>query len=291
MFLPRKDAHTLRINRYEFSGTTESQPFNLYEEISVKQRRNIMRIAHISDLHLRHHLPGTASNATRLSRAMPDYFAQALTQIKALTPDLFVISGDLLDYPLDALDDPVTQEQGLRDLELIAGLLANLSMPIALVYGNHDHPALIAQVFGHLPNDQSVHGYRVLTFNDNEGHNHVPERVGQEQARFRAALDETDSLPQIHIQHYVVWPERNEEYPHTYGNGAEMREEIIASGHVRLVLSGHYHTGVPLFCDKGVWFATARGFTEAPHPFNIYDFEQNELGEEVVTSQTFTLRL
>ena len=42
-----------------------------------------------------------------------------------------------------------------------------------------------------------------------------------------------------------------------------MREAIIASGNVRLVLSGHYHIGVPLFLDKGVWFATARGFSRS----------------------------
>jgi DNA repair exonuclease SbcCD nuclease subunit len=245
-----------------------------------------MRIAQLSDLHLRHHLPGTASIATRLSRAMPDTFAQALAQIRALTPDLLVISGDLLDYPTDALDDPITQAQGLRDLELIAELLDNVSIPIALVHGNHDHPALTHQVFSHLPNDQIVNGYRVLTFNDNEGQNHVPVRVGQEQRRFQAALDDSTSLPQVHIQHYVVWPERNEEYPHTYGAGVEMREAMIHAGHVRLVLSGHYHIGVRLFYDQGVWFATARGFTEAPHPFFLYDLEGDR-----VTGRTFTLAL
>jgi 3',5'-cyclic AMP phosphodiesterase CpdA len=243
-----------------------------------------MRIAHISDLHLRHHLPGTASIATRLSRAMPDHFAQALTQIRALAPDLLVVTGDLIDYPLDALDDPLVQEQGRQDLELIAGLLNDLPMPIAMVHGNHDHPALIHQVFGHLPNDQVVNGYRALTFSDDEGPNHVPIRAGQEEVRFLAALHDERSLPQIHIQHYIVWPERNEEYPHTYGVGVKMRDAIIGAGHVRLVLSGHYHLGVPLFYDKGVWFATARAFTEAPHPYTIYDLE-----EEMVTSRSFVL--
>jgi predicted MPP superfamily phosphohydrolase len=243
-----------------------------------------MRIAQISDLHLRHHLPGTASIAARQSRLMPERFVQALDRIRALSPDLLAISGDLLDYPMDAMDDPATQQQGRQDLELIAELLATFSLPVALVHGNHDHPALIDQVFGHIPNDQVVNGYRVLTFRDDEGENHVPVRAGQEQARFLAALQDPSSLPQIHIQHYVVWPERNEEYPHTYGAGALMREAIIGAGTVRLVLSGHYHTGVPLFFDKGVWFATARALAEAPHPFTIYDLE-----DDTVTSRTFTL--
>lgn len=243
-----------------------------------------MRIAHISDLHLRHHLPGSASIPTRLSRQMPERFAAALARIRKLLPDLLVISGDLLDYPMDALDDPATQALGLQDLQLIASLLENLPFPIALVHGNHDHPALIDRVFGHLPNDQEISGYRILTFRDDEGSGHVPVRVGTEQKRFRNALNDAASLPQVHIQHYVVWPERNEEYPHTYGAGAEMRDAIIAAGNVQLILSGHYHIGVPLFLDKGVWFATVRGFTEAPHPFNIYD-----LSAEGITATTYTL--
>jgi Icc protein len=245
-----------------------------------------MRIAHISDLHLRHHLPGSADLPTRLSRAMPDYFARALAHLRTLTPDLLVISGDLLDYPMHLLDDTATQSAALADLRLIAGLLADFPAPLALVHGNHDHPALLDQVFGHIPTDQVVKGYRILAFRDDEGDQHVPARVGAQKARFTAALADPASLPQVHIQHYIVWPERNEGYPHTYGTGAALREAIIASGNVRLVLSGHYHPGVPLFCDKGVWFVTVRGFTEAPHPYNVYD-----LDGDGVTAQTYTLAL
>jgi predicted MPP superfamily phosphohydrolase len=243
-----------------------------------------MRIAHLSDLHLRHHLPGTASVATRRSREMPERCAAALEQIRALAPDLLALTGDLIDYPLDALDDPATQEQGRQDLQIIGDLLTALPFPVALVHGNHDHPALIDEIFGHLPNDQIVAGHRVLAFRDDEGAGHVPVRLGNEWMRFEAALADRNSLPQIHLQHYVVWPELNEEYPHTYGVGTQMREALISAGQVRLLLSGHYHRGVPLFFDKGVWFATARAFTEAPHPYNIYDIEEDE-----VTARTFTL--
>ena len=242
-----------------------------------------MRIAHISDLHLRHHLHGTSSLATRLSRAMPQRFGEALAQLKTHSPDLLVISGDFIDHPFEAWDDPTTLEQGRKDLELIAALLEGFPCPLAVVHGNHDHPRIFDQVFGHIPNDQIIGGYRVLTFRDDEGENHVPARTGQEQARYLAALSDTSSLPQIHIQHYVVWPERNEGYPHTYGAGAQMREAIINSGKVRLVLSGHYHIGVPLFADSGVWFATARGFTESPPPFCLYDLDGHSVRTQLLT--------
>ena len=136
--------------------------------------------------------------------------------------------------------------------------------------GNHDNRELTKHVFGHLPSDQVVAGHRVLCFWDEEGDDdNVPQRLGAERARFEAALADT-ALPQIHVQHYVVWPERNEGYPHTYGDGAQLRQQIVQSGAVKLVLSGHYHIGVPLFEEGGVHFCTVRGFAEAPHYYNLY---------------------
>ena len=240
-----------------------------------------MRIAHISDLHLRHHLPGTATISSRRSRLMPDCFAVALEQIRTLQPDLLVITGDLLDYPLDALDDPHTRDQGQQDLSLIAGLLRDMNCPLALVHGNHDHPQLVRDQFRHIPSDQVVAGYRVIGFDDSEGNDNVPERVGSERQRFLSAVSSTGSLPQIHVQHYLVWPELNEDYPHTYGDGASMREQIVGNGNVRLVLSGHYHRGVPLLREQGSYFATVPAFCEAPHPFWVYEIH----GEDVVAHQ------
>jgi 3',5'-cyclic-AMP phosphodiesterase len=236
-----------------------------------------MKIAHISDLHLRHHLPGTAEIPERLSRKMPDYFRIALRQIQVESPDLLVVSGDLLDYPTDKLHDPSALAQGEKDLRLIAELLQTMTCPIALVHGNHDHAGLVQRVFAHVPNDQVCAGYRVLSFADEEGENNVPQRPRPEWNRFLRALEEPDSLPQIHVQHYVVWPERNEGYPHTHGRAVEMRDRIVASGQVRLVLSGHYHRGVSPVNEKGVYFATVRAFGEEPHPFWIYTLE----GEDV----------
>jgi 3',5'-cyclic-AMP phosphodiesterase len=238
-----------------------------------------MRVAHISDLHLRHHLPGESENPARLSRLMPEYFAQAIAQINELAPDLLVLSGDLVDYPLDLLDDPTTQAQGWQDLLIVAESLKRLHCPLSLVYGNHDHPRLTAELFAHVPNDQTCAGFRVLSFNDEEDDNKTPRRIGTERAHFLAALAEggPNATPQIHVQHYVVWPERNEGYAHTYAEGEWMLEQLIASGNARLVLSGHYHVGVPLFSEKGVYFCTIPAFSEAPHPFHLYNLVDGEV--------------
>ncbi len=236
-----------------------------------------MKIAHVSDLHLRHHLPGTSEIANRLSRQMPELFAKAVAQIIEEGVDLFVLSGDLLDYPFDAFEDPTTMAQGEADLRLIGQILARLPMPVVLVRGNHDHPALMQRVFGHLPTTIEVAGHRVICFNDDEGEDHQPRRLGDSRRRFEEALADAASPPQIHVQHYVVWPERNDDYPHTYRGAEALRDQIVQSGRVRLVLSGHYHIGVPLFAVEGATFSTVRGFCEAPHPYAIYQIEGNTI--------------
>ncbi|MEZ4708676.1 MAG: metallophosphoesterase [Caldilineaceae bacterium] len=235
-----------------------------------------MKIAHISDLHMRYHLYGSAAVPDRLSRLMPDRLTKAVSQIVADAPDLLVLSGDLLDYPIEDMEsaNPMTPALGLGDLRLIAQILEDASCPLALVHGNHDNRELVRQVFAHAPDEQVVAGHRVLCFWDEEDDDNVPRRIAAERERFDNALTDT-TLPQIHVQHYVVWPERNEGYPHTYGDGARLRQQIVQSGAVKLVLSGHYHIGVPLFEEKGVYFCTVRGFTEAPHYYNIYEIKGN----------------
>ncbi len=229
-----------------------------------------MRIAHISDLHLRHHLPGTAAIPRRLSRQMPELLAKAVQRIQEEHPDLVVITGDLLDYPLEALDDPETQAQGERDLRLIAAILQELSCPYCVIPGNHDHPALVRKVFHDLSEDQVLAGHRVICFYDHEDEEHFPQRLGPEREKFLRAVTDADSPPQVHVQHYVVWPIRNESYPHTYREAPFLREAIVASGKVRLVLSGHYHPGIPPFQEGPTWFATVPAFCESPHPYWIY---------------------
>jgi Icc protein len=208
---------------------------------------------------------------------MPSLFERAVQKVKSYQPDLFVLSGDLIDYPLELFDDPFLQEQGRKDLTLVRELMDNLTCPVAVVYGNHDHPVLFRQVFEDVRTEQRVHRVRVLSFLDEEGPDNVPVRSGEEYLRFRATLARRDAVPQVHVQHYVVWPERNADYPHTYGEGRSLRDAIVANGNVRLVLSGHFHAGVEPTQEGNVWFATVPAFCEFPHPFWIYDLNDHDL--------------
>ena len=245
-----------------------------------------MRIAHLSDLHLRHHLPGEPPNPERQSRRMPELLEQAMSLVRTQTPDLLVVTGDLVDYPQDELENPERLRQGDADLALTAELLAQCGCPHVAIPGNHDHTDLFAQHFS--PSvDQIVAGYRVLCFpEDHEEEAHVPHRRGRSLRRFRSALESAGSPPQVHVQHYLVWPEMNESYPHTYAEAPSLLDEIVASGAARLCLSGHLHAGIEPFQVGETTFSVVPAFCVAPHPIWVYD-----LGAQGVTWRTLNLAL
>jgi len=232
-----------------------------------------LRIAHLSDTHLRHHIPGSAIAPEQQSRAVPELLERAILRIRGEAPDLLVLSGDLLDFPFEASDSPAMLELAERDLRLIADILANVGCPYVVVQGNHDLPLLVRRVFGDLPNDLIVAGHRVIAFNDHQASDLYPERLGRERERFLAALSDAASPPQVHVQHYLVWPRRNESYPYTYREAGFMLDSIVSSGLVRLVLSGHYHAGIPLTRIGNTYFAAAPAFVEPPHAYWLYDLD------------------
>ena len=204
---------------------------------------------------------------------MPGLLPEAIAQIQAAMPDLVVVTGDLVDHPFEGMDEPAILEKGERDLHLVREILQGLDCPLAVLYGNHDHPELFRRVFSDQRAELEVNGFRVLSFFDGEGAGHVPERVGEECERFYAVLDDKDPRPQIHLQHYLVAPERNEGYPHTYGEARALKDALCSDSRVRLVLSGHYHGGEALFKEGPVSFAVAPAFCQKPHPYRFYEVD------------------
>ena len=235
-----------------------------------------MKIAHISDFHLRHHLPDGDGE-------MANLISEAVRQLAAHAPDLVVVTGDLVHYPLDALDDPAMVALGEKDLHLVRECFARLTCPVAYVYGNHDHPASFRRIFCDFEFDAA--GFRVIAFLDDEGDHHVPQRVGAELDRFYAVVSDADPRPQIHLQHYPIAPECDGEYPFNYGNAAALKAALLADARPKLVLSGHYHEGVPLMAEDHVYFATARAFRDPPHPYCLY-----AVADAHITQTHYTLR-
>jgi len=243
-----------------------------------------MRIAHLSDFHARRHVHGHPSIIGRRSRKMPDLLEKAIVAISIHRPDVLAVTGDLVDTPFYGMDDPACLARTRQDLQLIREVIDPIGCPVLYLFGNHDQPSTFHDVFSDQNPDTTIGGYRFVSFNDEEVADHFAERLGPQQERFERVLGDKDPTPQIHLQHYMVWPESNQGYPHSYREASELRDRIVASGKVRLSLSGHYHKGIGVFEEAGTWFATSRAFCEAPHPFRIYDVEN-----KVVTQTEHTV--
>ncbi|MBI2297677.1 MAG: metallophosphoesterase [Armatimonadetes bacterium] len=237
-----------------------------------------MRFAAFADLHARCHQPGTSSIAARRSRLMPRLFQQGLRDARERGAELIAVLGDLLDVPGYILsgDDyyDYGREQWDRDIEadyhLFRELLDGCGLPWVALPGNHDKIAVMQGVLPPAPVlDRG--GCRFVSFWDRDFYANVPRRLDRERALLERVLAEPGSPPQIHLQHYVITPELNQGWPHTYLEGEHLTRTLADSGRVVLAVSGHYHLGTELLREGGCAFTTAPAFCEFPHRYRLFD--------------------
>ena len=238
-----------------------------------------MKLAQITDLHARFHLPGSAVQNKRESRAVFDLLPAALEAVAAWEPDLLAVTGDLLDvplchlYPSDYYPDPVEAWRPLIEADYLElkRLLDASGLRYTVLPGNHDHEPSMWRVFDPEPRCFDVAGHRVYRFHDREWHRNVPRRIDRERLLFGEAMDDTSGLPQIHLQHYPVAPAIDSWYPYNYAEADELRRRTAASGKVALSLAGHYHDGCELLRDGEAGFAVGPVFGQAP--FRVARYE------------------
>lgn len=239
------------------------------------------RILHLTDLHMRRALAGSANKADRLSRDMPDVLDRLAGRIGALGADVVVISGDLLDIPDAYIDgtntDPdwraETAAASVADYRLFRELLENLGRPFVAIPGNHDDAALFDTAFADQAPVRDVAGLRFVCFRDVLNGDRTPVRGPENRALFERVLeDAADGPPQVHVQHYMIDPPTwANNWRYHYADAEFYRDRINASGRVKAVLSGHYHPGSHLVSDTGVHYSVPPAFCSAPHPFRVVD--------------------
>ncbi len=239
------------------------------------------RVAHLTDLHAREQIPGTAPTSRRRSREA--LLARALAAVKAQRADLLVITGDLLDVPLFLLtgipvgvaspgDSAEWLDAVRRDYLAARKQLDDCGIPYRILPGNHDHAAIFAEVFHDQGDETTAGGYRWITFTDHEQEGNTPRRLLASRHLFNRVLTDGDPTPQIHLQHYLFHQPPTGSYPYIYAEADWLRSEMAASGRVRMAISGHYHTGRPLEEENGIVYTVGEAFGEAPHPWRIYEF-------------------
>ncbi len=238
------------------------------------------RILHLTDLHMRHALAGSANKPERLSREMPDRLRDLAGRLDDLDVDLIVCSGDLLDVPDEyidgSLDDPEARAemtaQAEADYREFKELMDAMGKPYVLIPGNHDDEDLFDKVFDGWTPVQDKAGLRFVCFRDFMDADRTPIRGDENRALFDRVVGEgMDGPPQVHVQHYMIDPPTWAKSQYHYMDADRYRDRINAAGCVAAVLSGHYHPGSYLIGDTGVLYSVPPAFCSAPHPFRLVD--------------------
>ena len=258
-----------------------------------------MRIAQITDLHARYALPNSSRFPVRRSRNIRPLFSRALEILKKeWRVDLLLITGDLVDVPFYAIErkDPAILSLATEDYLWIYRCLEDIGIPYLAFWGNHDDKDTFQHVFPLPPLDcalksstsgtmdlvipsascgdggsrsfpSSTDTLRFQTFPfDEEQVDHYPYRDLSCYPELVPGLGET-----VHVQHYVVAPNLNDFYPHTYRNAADILRWNRSHG-VTLSISGHYHPGYPPLQVEGTWYVTGAAFCEYPYPVYLFDY-------------------
>jgi 3',5'-cyclic AMP phosphodiesterase CpdA len=239
-----------------------------------------MRLAQMTDLHLRHHLPADATR-DRVDPRLLDGLAGVLPRLGSMGVDALVMTGDLIDMP-EPLGDEQVEPLG-RDYRLLGELLATADVPTIVLPGNHDRPATLWDALGRGADVIDLAGHRLVRFCDEEDPSQVPHRVGPDRERFDQVLADAASPPQVHLQHYVIAPALEAAYPYNYADAQTLRQRINAAGHVRLSLSGHYHPGSEVIEDQNASFAIGPAMSEPPFPWRLYDIEGTTIRGQTLT--------
>lgn len=247
------------------------------------------RIAHFTDMHLRWHQSGSAADPLRLSREMPALLERFSKCLKGHSPDVLVMSGDVLDTPGAVLKggspDDKTHGEWIKDAKadftLVKQWFEATGIPYVIVPGNNDHEGAFASVFRGPPEPIDIAGMRFFCFWDELSDEQQPLRTGPRKALFDAAMnDNLHNCPQIHVHHYMIAPAtfaKNKHYQYSIAD--ELKADMERTGRVRAVLSGHYHPGSLM--DGVTVHSGAPAFCEAPHPYRLYDLFED--GRTIVT--------
>lgn len=239
-----------------------------------------VRIAHLTDPHIRHFQPGSSALPNRRSRYAVDLMRQAIADAKERGADVVAVTGDILDVPKYLFDQDRQQwkdgdlwDAVRRDYRLLKEILDEGGLPWVAVPGNHDAYYAMDEEMGPLPRVVEHEGVRFVAFWDRERPDHVPQRILDERRRFDSMMLDPDPTPQVHLQHFVITPDLNTWYPHTYLEGEELRSRLAAAGKLVVALSGHYHPGMPPEQDGDAWFSIGAALCESPHTYRLVDID------------------
>ncbi len=240
-------------------------------------------IGYLTDMHLRKHVPGTSPIDTRHCRKMAELIPVALDRMSCRSLDVIVCTGDLLD---------VAGEPGaVEDLELCKRLFDECELPYLVLPGNHDPaPDGFYRVFPMPPKRTVLNNCELISFHEDTcaAGERASERSAASLQRMTELLIADNDCPEatVLLQHYVVYPDHNEGYPHNYLNDEAIKSILERSNRQLLCVSGHYHPGIPVTQNNGVAYFAGRAFCEPPYTCYVISVSASGVSvEEIVIAE------
>jgi len=237
-----------------------------------------LKIGQITDIHFRYYTPGSSHKHKNRSREMPVILKKALQTLKEEKIDLLVITGDIIDTPgivlrhnsyyMD-LSEPF-KKKIRKDYLYIRTLLEESGIPWIVIPGNKDDPEIFKEIWGDQPLVRDFHGYRFISFHDQQWEGGQPRRFDRERRLMETMLNDPDSPPQVHLQHFISTPSQQIKMKHAYKESKNIRKMCSRSGKVILSLSGHYHPGIKGYKEKNTTWISAPAFCAHPFPVLIH---------------------
>jgi len=245
-----------------------------------KQMPHSIKIAHITDLHARQIIEGSSAVPRRKSRLVNRILRDALSKCKRHDVDLVIFTGDIVDVPLP--HQSKNDQQVIDEYKNIKSIFDSSGIATITIPGNHDELKLFHSVF---PKNRhlSLNGFDFISFYDHQDSKGNPIiREGSELEALSEYCNQPGPRNQIHLQHYLITPELNQGWPHTYDNANDILTTITQSKRVLLSLSGHYHGGVAIDSIESTSFLTSPSFSEEPYPFSLITITDQSISVEQV---------
>lgn len=230
-----------------------------------------MKLVLLADLH---DAATDVAGSARRSAGARAILRRAVRRInRHIRPDLVVLAGDLLEN--GCAPDAPERYAALREI------LDGLEVPWLAVPGNHDAPT--DTFYRYLPRPAGhteAGGARVVCFTDPPAPYFCAERLPADLARSESA-GVGASGPVIALQHVPLFPRGATPCPYNFEN-AEAALESARKGGISLILSGHYHKGLPLTMAGGIALACSPALCEAPFRFLEIELEPGKPPRETV---------
>ena len=211
----------------------------------------MLKIAHLSDIHLRSNYCGTYMEEVICQRTMPtDYFITALKEIAKADYDVIVLTGDLV------------HEGTVEDYRYLKKLLDTYAggKPVLPVLGNHDRVAAFHEGYENREPDtepvcyaRDFDGLQLIVLDSSVGCDATHHSGRFDEAQFvflEKALEK--KMPRGHIVafHHPAFDEWADERVSAFGvEGSERLKEIISGKNVLALLSGHTHENINTTID------------------------------------------